>query len=86
MNESDTSSDWTQEALGTRIAVTRQTIISIEKGTYSPSLELAFKLAREFGLRIEDMFKYEQANDAVKKAVLNRYVFNNTPQIILCPN
>lgn len=63
MNESDTSSDWTQEALGTRIAVTRQTIISIEKGTYSPSLELAFKLAREFGVRIEDIFNYRGEHD-----------------------
>ena len=63
MNESDTSSDWTQEALGTRVAITRQTVISIEKGTYNPSLELAFKLAREFGLRIEDIFNYRGEHD-----------------------
>jgi putative transcriptional regulator len=38
--------------------VTRQTIISIERGNYYPSLELAFKIARHFGVKIEDIFIY----------------------------
>ena len=51
--------DWTQEGLAKRLGVTRQTIISMEKGTYNPSLVLAFKLAREFRLAIEDIFEYK---------------------------
>lgn len=46
----------TQEELAKEVGVTRQTIISIEKGRYSPSLELAFKIARRFDLKIEDLF------------------------------
>ncbi len=51
--------DWTQEGLARRLGVTRQTIISMEKGSYNPSLELAFKIAGEFGLAIEDVFEYK---------------------------
>jgi len=51
--------DLTQEALAKEIGVTRQTVIAIEKGKYNPSLELAFKLARYFDTRIEDIFIYE---------------------------
>lgn len=51
--------DLTQEALAKEIGVTRQTVIAIEKGKYNPSLELAFKLARYFDVRIEDIFIYE---------------------------
>jgi putative transcriptional regulator len=57
-NESDNPELWTQEGLATRLGVTRQTIISMEKGTYNPTLSLAFKLANLFGVRIEDMFEY----------------------------
>lgn len=46
-----------QEALAQRVGVSRQTIISIEKGRYSPSLALAFKLARLFGTTIEQVFE-----------------------------
>lgn len=49
---------WTQEGLAQRVGVSRQTIIAIEKGVYNPSLELAFKLARTFGIAIEDLFTY----------------------------
>ena len=49
---------WTQEGLAKRVGVSRQTIIAIEKGTYNPSLELAFKLAHAFGVTIEDIFTY----------------------------
>lgn len=49
---------WTQEGLAHRLGVTRQTIISMEKGTYNPSLLLAFKLAHTFEMRIEEIFSY----------------------------
>ena len=48
--------DLTQEALADKIGVTRQTIISMEKGKYDPSLGLAFRLAGFFQVRIEDLF------------------------------
>jgi len=51
--------DLTQENLAEKVGVTRQTIHAIEKGKYDPSLELAFKLARLFDVRIEDIFLYE---------------------------
>lgn len=54
--------DLTQENLAEKVGVTRQTINAIEKGKYSPSLELAFKLAKLFGVTIEDIFVYEQEN------------------------
>ena len=49
----------TQEELAKALGVTRQTIIAIEKGKYDPSLKLAFKIARFFGVKIEDIFLYE---------------------------
>ncbi len=49
----------TQEDLAARVGVSRQTIISLERGRYNPSLILAYKLARVFGLRIEDVFIFE---------------------------
>ncbi len=58
MKQSVRSEDWTQEGLAKRLGVTRQTIISMEKGTYNPSLVLAFKIANEFGMAIEDIFEY----------------------------
>ena len=51
--------DLTQEQLGKMLGVTRQTIIAIERGKYNPSLDLAFKLAKIFGVKIEDIFIYE---------------------------
>lgn len=51
--------DLTQEALASEVGVTRQTILAIEKGKYDPSLELAFKISRRFGVMIEDIFTYE---------------------------
>ena len=48
----------TQEDLAARVGVSRQTIISLEKGKYNPSIFLAFKLARAFGLSIEEVFIY----------------------------
>jgi len=49
----------TQQQLADRVGVTRQTIIAIEAGKYAPSLPLAFKIARTFGVSIEQVFKYE---------------------------
>jgi len=49
----------TQEELAERVGVTRQTIIAIEKGGYVPSLELAFKIARVFQKKIEQVFLYK---------------------------
>mgnify|MGYP001558816378 CR=1 FL=1 len=51
--------DWTQEDLAVKAGVTRQTIIAIEAGKYNPSLELAFKLAKLFKYRIEELFSDE---------------------------
>jgi putative transcriptional regulator len=48
---------WTQADLAQRLEVSRQTIVSIEKGKYDPSLPLAFKLAQLFELHIEDVFE-----------------------------
>jgi putative transcriptional regulator len=50
----------TQEALAEKLKVTRQTILAIEKGKYDPSLELAFKIAEVFDVKIEDVFLYEK--------------------------
>jgi len=51
--------DLTQDVLAEKLRVTRQTIISIEKEKYDPSLELAFKMAKLFGVKIEDIFDYD---------------------------
>ena len=48
----------TQQQLADKVGVTRQTIIAVEAGRYSPSLPLAFKIARTFGVRIEDVFGF----------------------------
>ena len=48
--------DLTQEALARDLGVTRQTILAIEKGKYDPSLILAYKIARYFGVKIDDIF------------------------------
>jgi transcriptional regulator, XRE family len=50
--------DLTQEALAEKVGMTRQTINAVEKGKYNPSLDLAFKLAGLFGVKIEDLFIY----------------------------
>ena len=50
--------EMTQADLAERIGVTRQTVIAIEQGRYSPSLEVAFKIARVFGVPLETVFQY----------------------------
>lgn len=49
----------TQEELGKRVGATRQTIIAIEAGKYAPSMELAFRIAREFDTPFEQLFQFE---------------------------
>jgi putative transcriptional regulator len=52
------ASEMTQEELAQKVEVSRQTIIAIEKGNYSPSLELAFKIAKVFQVTLEEVFSY----------------------------
>ena len=51
--------EMTQEQLAEKVGVTRQTIIAIEGGKYSPSLELAFRIALTFGVPLEEVFSYD---------------------------
>jgi len=51
--------EMTQQELADQVRVSRQTIVAIEKGNYSPSLELAFRLARAFRTPLEEVFSYE---------------------------
>lgn len=51
--------DWSQADLADRLEVSRQTVNAIETGKYDPSLSLAFKIARLFGLTIEQVFEEE---------------------------
>jgi len=51
--------EMTQKDLAKKVGVSRQTIISIEKGNYTPSLVLAFEIANVFDLGIEDVFRYK---------------------------
>jgi putative transcriptional regulator len=53
-----------QQELADRVGVTRQTILSIEKGKYSPTITLALRLAETFGVAVEDLFELEKGNDA----------------------
>jgi len=50
--------EMTQAELAARVGVTRQTIIAIEQGRYSPSLEMAFQIARAFAVPLDDVFRY----------------------------
>jgi putative transcriptional regulator len=52
--------EMTQEELANRVGCTRQTIIALEQGKYVPSIELAFKIARAFGVTLEEVFQYEE--------------------------
>ncbi|MDT7801188.1 MAG: putative transcriptional regulator [Actinomycetota bacterium] len=50
----------TQADLAARLGVTRQTVIAIEQGRYSPSLEVAFQIAHVFGVPLEEVFQYPE--------------------------
>lgn len=56
LKEARERAGWSQQRLADALGVSRQTVISIEKGRYDPSLPLAFRLASAFGCRIEDLF------------------------------
>lgn len=53
----------TQAELADKIDVTRQTIIAIEQGSYSPSLEMAFQIARAFGVPLDKVFQYPEGEE-----------------------
>ena len=55
--------EMTQAELARRIGVTRQTVIAIEQGRYSPSLETAFLIAQVFGVRLDDVFQYPDTRE-----------------------
>ena len=62
------ASEMTQQELAEKVGVTRQTVIAIEGDKYSPSLEVAFRIARAFGVPLEEVFQY-QSNDAAETAL-----------------
>jgi putative transcriptional regulator len=51
--------EMSQQALADAIGVTRQTVFAIEKGKYSPSLEVAFKIAETFSVTLDEVFQYQ---------------------------
>jgi len=59
--------EMTQQALADQVGVTRQTIVAIEKGKYSPTLELSFRIAHVFGVPLNEVFTYHHAEDKFKK-------------------
>jgi len=57
--------EMTQKDLAKKVGVTRQTIVAIEKAKYSPSLEVAFRIARVFNRPLEEVFIYDVEEDAM---------------------
>jgi putative transcriptional regulator len=55
-----TEKGWSQQELGERLEISRQSVIAIETGRYDPSLPLAFRLAKLFGKRIEEIFQDDE--------------------------
>ncbi len=53
------NNEMTQEELANRAGCTRQTIIALEQGKYVPSIELAFRVAKAFGVPLEEVFQYQ---------------------------
>lgn len=56
--------EMTQQELASKLGVSRQTIISLEKGKYNPSILLAHSIAREFGTTIEQIFIFEEEDES----------------------
>lgn len=56
--------EMTQQQLAEQVGVTRQTIIAMEKGRYSPSLELAFRIALVFNVPLDEVFSYEPEDES----------------------
>ena len=61
------NNEMTQQELADKTGVTRQTMMAIENGKFSPTLELAFRIARVFNMPLEEVFSYEPENDPIKK-------------------
>lgn len=61
------ANEMTQQELAELTGVTRQTILAVEAGKYSPSLELAFRIADVFGVAINEVFSYEVVDQTGKK-------------------
>lgn len=59
--------EMTQQELAKKTGVTRQTIVAIENGKYSPSLELAFRIAFVFQIKLEEVFSYEMMEEITKQ-------------------
>lgn len=59
--------EMTQQQLGDEVGVTRQTVAAIESGKYSPTLQLAFRIAIVFDVTLDEVFKYDPLNDQFKK-------------------
>lgn len=55
--------EMTQQALAEKVGVTRQTIIALEQEKYSPSLELAFRIARAFGVPLDEVFSFDPEDE-----------------------
>ena len=56
------ANEMTQAELADRLGVTRQTVIAVEQGKYSPTLEMAFQIARVFGVPLDDVFGYPEGD------------------------
>ena len=57
--------EMTQQQLAEKVGVTRQTIIAMEQDKYSPSLELAFRIARVFEVPLEEVFSYQSEDESI---------------------
>ncbi len=55
--------EMTQQELAEKVGVTRQTVVAIEKAKYSPSLEVAFRIARVFNSSLEEVFSYSTSDE-----------------------
>jgi putative transcriptional regulator len=58
------NNEMTQQQLAEKVGVTRQTIIAMEQGKYSPSLELAFRIALAFNVSLEEVFSYDPETES----------------------
>jgi len=58
--------EMTQAELADKVGVTRQTVIAIEQGRYSPSLEMAFQIAKVFGVPLDEVFQYPTGPEVAK--------------------
>lgn len=59
------ANEMTQQELADKTGVSRQTIVAIENGKYSPTLELSFRIAHIFGLPLNEVFSYDATNDPI---------------------